>query len=194
MFFGVCFSTTARAQTNASSPVQANAQARLKYDDLRKDILNLRQEVDTLKAKVAFDEILLNTKQGKSDSISLDLTQKAYQRLDTDNGFFLVSVEEAVPYLNGYKIHLSIGNPSYATYSNYKLKVRWSKAYDWGNYSQTSYDDWNKGIQEKEIAFPDSLLAGTWNSVDLVLAPVSPDQLGYLALSMNTSTVSLHAR
>jgi hypothetical protein len=135
----------------------------------------------------------LNTKQVKTDSISLDLTQKAYQRLDTDNGFFLVSVEEAVPYLNGYKIHLSIGNPSYATYKNYTLKVRWSKAYDWGKYTQTSYDEWNKRIQEKEISFPDSLEAGAWNGVDLILAPVNADQLEYLMLSMSTSTVSLHA-
>jgi len=183
-----------QAQTKPSSSAQANAQARTQYEDLRKDLVDLRQEVATLKTKLEFDEYLLSTKQVKSDSISLDLTQKAYQRLDTDTGFFLVSVEEAQPYLNGYKIHLSVGNPSYATYKDYKMTVKWNRVYDWAKYTQASYEEWNKAIQEKEISFPDSLQPGAWNSVDLILAPVTPDQLGYLVLSMSTSTVSLHTR
>ena len=160
---------------------------------MRKEILGLRQEIETLKSKLSLDEYFLKSKQDRSDAVTLDLTQKAYQRLDTDNGFFLISVEEAVPYLNGYKIHITIGNPSYATYTDYKLKVRYSKSFDWGKYTDASYDEWNKAIQEKEISYPQSLLPGTWNGVDVVLAPVTADQLGYLTLSMTTSTVSLHA-
>lgn len=114
--------------------------------------------------------------------------------MDTDNGFFLVSVEEAAPYLSGYKIHLTIGNPSNATYRNYKLKIKWSKQYDWAKYTQASYDEWNKAIQEKEISYPESLEPGTWNGVDVILAPVTADQLGYMTLSMEASTVSLHSR
>jgi hypothetical protein len=104
----------------------------------------------------------------------------------------LVSVDEPAPYLNGYKIRLSIGNPSFATYAGYELKIKWSKPYDWGGYTQTSYQEWNKAVQEKGISFPDSLQPGAWNSVDVILAPVSSDQLGYLLLSMTTNTVSLH--
>lgn len=183
-----------QSQTKPSSSAQPNAQVRTQYEDLRKDFVDLRKEVETLKAKLEFDEYLLSMKQVKTDSISLDLTQRSYQRLDTDTGFFLVSVEEALPYLNGYKIRLSVGNPSNATYKDYKLTVKWNKAYDWGKYSQASYEEWNKAVQEKEISFPDSLQPGAWNSVDLILAPVSPDQLGYLTLSMSTSTLSLHTR
>jgi hypothetical protein len=106
----------------------------------------------------------------------------------------LVSVEEAAAYLNGYTIRLSIGNPSYATYADYKLKVKWNNLYDWGKYTETSYQEWNKSTQEKEISFPESLQPGAWNSVDVILAPVSADQLGYLTLSMNTSMVRLHTR
>ena len=194
LFFGGCVSVFMQAQMKPSSSAQANAQVRTQYEALRKDFLDLRQEVEALKTKLEFDEYLLSTKQVKTDSISLDLTQRSYQRLDTDTGFFLVSVEEALPYLNGYKIRLSVGNPSYATYKDYKLTVKWNKTYDWGKYTQASYDEWNKAIQEKEISFPDSLQPGAWNSVDLILAPVSPDQLGYLMLSMSTATVSLHTR
>jgi hypothetical protein len=188
LFLAWCVSVSLQAQTKPSASAQPSKQ----YEELRKDFLDLRKEVETLKGKLEFDEYLLSTKQIKTDSISLDLTQRSYQRLDTDTGFFLVSVEEALPYLNGYRIRLSVGNPSYATYKDYKLTVKWNKAYDWAKYTQASYDEWNKAIQEKEISFPDSLKPGAWNSVDLILAPVSPDQLGYLMLSMTTSTVSLH--
>ena len=66
------------------------------YEDLRKDILDLRKEVEALKAKLELDEYFLNAKQDKTDSMSLDLTQRTHQRLDTDNSFFLISVEGAV--------------------------------------------------------------------------------------------------
>ncbi|HEV3306465.1 MAG TPA: hypothetical protein VGZ91_08495 [Candidatus Sulfotelmatobacter sp.] len=189
-----CLASTAQAQSKPPAPADhGNVQQLMQQvGDLRKEILEIRKELEALQTKLSVDEYLLRIKQDKSEEINLDLTQKAYQRLDTDNGFFLVSVEETVPYLNGYKIHLTIGNPSYATYMNYKLKVRYSKPYDWGKYTQASYDEWNKGILEKEISYPESLQPGTWNSVDVVLAPANADQLGYLTLSMAASTVSLH--
>ena len=191
----VCSMPIAQAQTKPLTSADHGRIQQLsrQVDDLRKEILGLRQEIETLKSKLSLDEYFLKSKQDRSDAVTLDLTQKAYQRLDTDNGFFLISVEEAVPYLNGYKIHITIGNPSYATYTDYKLKVRYSKSFDWGKYTDASYDEWNKAIQEKEISYPQSLLPGTWNGVDVVLAPVTADQLGYLTLSMTTSTVSLHA-
>jgi hypothetical protein len=185
----------AMGQTKASAPSsQTNVRASLQIEELGKEVLDLKREVDALKTRVDLDEYILGTKQPKTDTISLDLTQSAYQRLDTDNGFFLVSVDEATPYLSGYKLHLSIGNPSFATYTNYKITVKWSRPYDWGKYTEASYQEWNKAIQEKELAFPESLQPGSWNSVDVILAPVSPDQLGYLTLSMTTNTVSLHRR
>jgi hypothetical protein len=190
----VCVMPITQAQTKSTVPAEhGNIQVSRQFDDLRKELLALRQEIQTLKTNLSLDEFLLKNKQDRSDAITLDLTQKAYQRLDTDNGFFLVSVEEAAPYLNGYKIRISIGNPSYATYTNYKLKVRYSKPFDWGKYTEDSYKEWDKAIQEKEISYPESLQPGAWNGIDVILAPVTADQLGYLTLSMTTSLVSLHA-
>lgn len=185
-----------QAQAKAPLPVVQRGvqQPGRELDDLRQKILNLQQEIETLKTSLSFDEFLLKNKQDRSDSIILDLTQSAFQRLDTDTGFFLVSVEETAPYLNGYKIHMTIGNPSYATYANYKLKLRYNKSFNWGNYTQAAYDEWNKGMQEKEISYPDFLKPGTWNGVDVILAPATSDQLGYVTLSMSASTVSLHTQ
>jgi hypothetical protein len=57
-------------------------------------------------------------------SIALNLTEHTYQRLDTYNGFFLVIVTDAVPELTGYKLRFKIGNPLYAKYSGFKVKIR----------------------------------------------------------------------
>jgi len=97
------------------------------------------------------DESFLRNKQDRLETISLDLTEKTYQRLDTDDGFFLVKVSDAIPYLNGYKIHLNIGNPAYATYTHYALKIRYSKLFDWSKYTEAAYNQWNKSIQEKDL-------------------------------------------
>src|ERR1700686_3945288 len=161
-----CMMPTAEAQTKSAAPADrgnvkpASGQA----DGLRKEVLGLRQEIDTLKEKLDLDESFLRNKQDRLETISLDLTSKTYQRLDTDNGFFLVSVSDATPYLNGYKIHLNIGNPAYATYTHYALKIRYSKLFDWSKYTEAAYNLWNKSIQEKEISYPESLQPGAWNN------------------------------
>ncbi len=184
----------AQAKPSGSSDQATTQQMRRQLENLLKEVSDLRKETETLKSRLDFADYSLSTKQTKSDSISLDLTSRNYQRLDTDNGFFLVSVEEALPYLNGYKIQLKVGNPLNATYKDYTLKVKWSKPYDWNKYTQASYEEWNKAIQEKDIPFPQSLEAGAWNSVEVILAPVTAEQLGYVTVSMDASTVSLRTR
>jgi hypothetical protein len=145
-------------------------------------------------AQLSWDEYQLNHKQNRQDSITLDLTDHAFQRVDTDTGFFLVSVVEAVPYLNGYKLRLKIGNPSHATYSAAKLKVIWNKVYNFEHYTEASYNEWKKSEQERETPLTESLDAGTWNKAEIVLAPATIEQLGVVTLSMNTDTIFLNVK
>ena len=81
----------------------------------------------------------------------LNLAERSYQRLDTDNGLFLISVQEATPYLNGYKVRLHIGNPSYATYSGFTAKAKWGKICGAATYSEASFNEWQKSLQEREL-------------------------------------------
>jgi len=124
-------------------------------------------------------------------SITLDLASRNFGRLDTDTGMFLVSVQDASPYLDGYKLSLEIGNPFAATYKDFTLKVKWNKTYDWAKYTDESYAKWDKTTREKEISFTTSLEAGRWNKVDLILPSTAGDELGYFVLSMDTKIVSL---
>ena len=159
--------------------------------DLRDEVLLLRQKLISLETALKFDEYQLKNKQERQDSIVLNLAEHTFQRLDTDSGFFLISVKEAVPYLNGYKLHLNIGNPLSASYSGVKVKARWAQAYNYTKYTEASFDEWQKSIQEKETSLVDVLDAGTWNNVEVILAPATTEQLGFVTLSISTDTVRL---
>jgi hypothetical protein len=170
------------------------AQMQKQVGSLENEVKNLQVKLNTLESKLTFDEYLLGTKQVQHDHITLNVAERTYQRLDTDNGFFLISVREATPYLNGYKIRLHIGNPSFATYEGFTVKTKWGKVYDWATYSEASFNEWQKSFQEKEVSFPDALDAGAWNNVEVILAPATADQFGYIELSLSTDTVKLTSR
>ncbi|HLX84401.1 MAG TPA: DUF3251 domain-containing protein [Terriglobales bacterium] len=183
------------AQTKKSPAQQTPALGR------ERDIADLRQQVATLKDKVTSLEstlslclALLKDKQDRSDSVTLDMNDHAYGRLDMDNGFLLVSVQEVTPYLDGYKVGLSIGNPLSASFAGFTAKVKWGKKYDYTKYTSESFDEWQKGIQEKEVSFSNILQSGSWNKVELVLTPATAPQLGYVTLSITTNTVRLHTQ
>jgi hypothetical protein len=74
---------------------------------------------------------------------------------------------------------------------NSKITVRWKKQYDFGKYTETSFDEWTKSAQEKETSLTDVLDAGSWNNVELILAPATMEQLAIVTLSMSTETVRL---
>jgi hypothetical protein len=162
--------------------------------DLEKRISELEKKVSSLESQASFNKYLIDQKQARYDSIQLDPSSPGFQRLDTDDGSFLVSVANVAPYLNGYKVTINIGNPSNATFRGAKVKVRWAKTYDFNNFTAASYKQWNDSVQTKEIALTEGLESGTWNAVDLLLVPSTSEQLGFLELSMTTEQVVLHTQ
>ena len=111
-----------------------------------------------------------------------------------DNGFLLISVESAEPYLTGYKLHFRIGNPLAANYAGFKAKVKWSKAYDYAKYTQASFEEWKKGVQEKEFDLTDLISSGSWTPVEIILAPATAEQLADVELSISTDTIRLYTK
>jgi hypothetical protein len=187
----VSFTLHAQTKVPSSGGTSSILQVQKQLSDVQSELVALRQKVTTLDTALKFDEYLLKNKQERQESIALNLVDHTFQRLDTDSGFFLISVKDVVPYLNGFKIHLNIGNPLSAGYSGFKVKVRWAKAYDYAKYTEASMNEWQKGIQEKETSLVDVLDAGTWNNVDVIVAPATTEQLGFVTLSMSVDTVRL---
>jgi hypothetical protein len=126
-----CCSLIVSGQTRTPSTSQSSAASQRQHEiaDLRSQVADLNKKLETLESRLNFFWMLLKDKQDRTDSITLNMSDRTFQRVDTDSGFLLVSVREAIPYLNGYKIVLNIGNPLSASYSGFKAKVRWGKAY-----------------------------------------------------------------
>lgn len=105
--------------------------------ELERKIRDLEMEISDLKFKVQ----LLELAQKSYRTADLDPSSlKKYQRIDTSSGFFLVALEDVMPYLDGYKLILSIGNPSSATYNGFTLKVKWGKRFE----NSEEYAKWEK--------------------------------------------------
>ncbi|MGA8271258.1 MAG: hypothetical protein WB919_06825, partial [Candidatus Sulfotelmatobacter sp.] len=97
-------------------------------------------------------------------------------------------------YQNGYKIPLKIANPLSVSYSGFTTKIKWATRYDTNQFTNDSYAAWQKSIQEKNTSYPDVLEKGASKKIELIVAPATAEQIGYLKLSINTKTVTVDAK
>lgn len=171
------------------------------------------------------------------EAVVLDTTAKGFQRIDTDNGSFFMSLVDVQSYLDGYKVRLNIGNPSSASYQGIRLRLKWGKAEppdpneatyaafaahgspterqfaeraqsllslplpptnaphaEWTKFQKECekvHDVWQKSLHYKSVDLTDELRPGTWNQVEAVLSPAKSDELGYLQVSIETTSVWL---
>jgi len=65
-----------------------------------------------------------------SKTIILNPASKSYQKIDTNTGSFFVFVHKMEPMRDGFRLHLRIGNPYYASFKNFNLKVVWGKKWN----------------------------------------------------------------
>jgi len=162
---------------------------------LRKDVDGLRKENDSLKSQVRELRSKLFRLQAKAEAftkVELDpASPRKYQRIDASNGFFLISLDDVSPYLDGYRVSLNIGNPLGATYVGFKMNVRWGPRFDWSNFDAVAYDKWEKSVQNKEVSFTDSLKPMSWNKVEIILPATKSDQIGFIEVSLDTDTLGL---
>ena len=196
----LCFSvvlslaaSTTNAQTaprKTSTPSQPKA-ASSATDDSSQTIKELESQIKTLEGRIAAIQILLDRKQDRSDTVNLDPSSRGYQRVDSDTSYFLVSVKDASPYLDGYRLTLNIGNLADADFTNVVLTIKWAKAYDWGKFTNESYNEWKQSIHSKDISLTDLLKGGTWNVVSVDLTPSAANEMGYLELSIKSPSVLL---
>jgi hypothetical protein len=151
------------------------------------ELNGVRTQLTTLEGRIFRMELTKDVYK----STSFDVAEPGgFQRLETNTGTLLVSLKDAQPYLNGYRLNINIGNPSSVTYNGFKMKVKWGKAFKEG----ADFDQWQKSLQEKELSFVETLAPGTWNPTVVHLAPATADELGTLELSMTTELVSLRRR
>lgn len=103
-----------------------------------------------------------------------------YQNIETNCGIFHISIKEVKPYLEGHKIIFSIGNPHYAKYEKYKIKITW-------------LNNIEKEVNQ-EFSLIKALLPGSWNDVECFINPSTLEELKYLELSLDILGTSLSGK
>jgi ABC-type transporter Mla subunit MlaD len=140
------------------------------------------------------DVITLNTKSERGSEVVLDPSDPdKFVRVNTTSGFFLVSLKNVEPYLDGHKVTLDIGNPTTATYKNLRMKATWGSKFDpqLARDDPSAYSKWEAGLKLKDVSVVDDVKPGAWNKITFVLAPSKPTEMGYLKLKMDFDTISL---
>lgn len=122
--------------------------------------------------------------------VVLDTSGKTFQRLDTDAGMFLISIEKTEKIDNGIRLHMNIGNINFADYGDYKIKLVWGKKWTGGEQGD-SYFIWKQSLTGAEFLFKGVLMKGVWNPVKLDLVPADLNQIEYMECGMTVSTVIL---
>jgi len=121
--------------------------------------------------------------------IMLDPVAKSYQTMDTRTGTFLIAVERMEPLEDGFRLHLNIGNPNFADYKDFKLRLVWGRK--WMPSYPISYAEWRQSLTGAEYTFQGALQKGMWNPVKVDLVPAGAGQLGHIECEMEVSSVEL---
>jgi len=124
----------------------------------------------------------------KDRTVTFDTSDQGYFVVNSETGVFFVRLKKAAPYLDGYLLQLSVGNPMNATYNGATLKIWWGPAYDPG---KGTYEDWEKSLSYKEVKVADELTAGYWTDVDAILSPASSEDMKTVRLGIVTDKVQL---
>ena len=182
-----------KAATSVSVPISKPRANYTSVDQrpLAEQVADLRAQVDGLSKTLGYisSQVIENlpNKGVSLDPNSLD----KYQRLDIKNGFLLVSLRSVEPYLNGIKTVIDVGNPLTASFSGFKISAKWGRLYDYKNWTPERYHEWQASLQNRDESFTDTLNAGSWTPVQLLLPNTPPVQFGYLEVSIETNSISL---
>ncbi len=164
-------------------------------NEMKEKIEALEKKVDELDT----DIFVLKLDQEKFSSAAFDPAEgKGYQRIETTSGTFLVTLQDVSPHLDGVKLVLNIGNIQYATYSGFKLKVKYGRRYpkydekDTPEERKNKRELYTKSKREKEENFTKTLKPATWNSVSVFLPDIKPTDFGYANISITTNSVLMN--
>jgi hypothetical protein len=152
-------------------------------DQLQTDIKGFQDRV----SHVEFMQSL----QRSCPAAALDLASKRFERVDSSIGFFLVSCQNAQPFLDGYKVTLHVGNPQSASYTGFTVGVEWGPKYKGAQNDTSARERWRKSLKSQEFSLTDRLHPGRWNEVEITLQDTTADRMGELYVSINANVASL---
>lgn len=127
--------------------------------------------------------------QGQYASGQFTPSDSGYQRIDSGMFSFAVSIQDVTPFADGVKVKLNLGNVMFAGVSGVTLNLTYGEAKPTD--INASIADWWQTLKTKSVELPNTLAAGNWNPVFVVLPGIDPKHFGYLSVSIATKSVFL---
>ncbi|MCD4780429.1 MAG: DUF3251 domain-containing protein [Candidatus Omnitrophica bacterium] len=113
----------------------------------------------------------------------------SYQRIDTNTGVFLIAYSKIESIGDKTRIHLNVGNPNYADYRDFKVKLFWGQ--EWNPNENLSYALWQSNLQGVEFTFKGMLYKGMWNSITLDLPVQNMAEIQHVECELDVLSIEL---
>lgn len=167
-----------------------------------------QSEATTKINSTIFDiQMKLLSKVETEESAVMDPTDKGYSIARNEYGTFPVFIEDAQPYLDGYKIKFRIGNLTSATMTGVSLTIVYGvrapsvpvdnpdvkkeeKIKQWQEYSE-KLDENIKKRKTLKIDVEKDLNPSSWSYIDVTIAPSKAEELGRIEVKLNFSGIKL---
>ena len=161
-----------------------------RLDAAEKKLETVEQDVSILKTRAdSTDETLIQLTPDTAAEFAPD--QKGFTAIHTSYGVFLVSVSDIKPYANGYKVVLNFGNPLNVDFDGAEIQVQWGPKRKQG----IKYSEYLQQLRTSKQSVLKRLRGGSWNPVEVVLAPASQTDIERIVVqSITTNKVLLAAR
>lgn len=142
-----------------------------KTDDLQAQIKTLKDSTDRMQQDQSWDKLVRD-----SASVAyLTPGTAGYSVIETDLGHLTVQLANVAAYANGTRITLRFGNLTSATINGAKATLEWGSVDQKGNPE-------NDKARSRDVTFNESLRAGAWTEVHVVLEGVPPQEFGFIRI------------
>ncbi len=186
------------------------------YDEKIKSLTTYvenREELNTgvrthLLSELSKLRLELYAKANSSSAASLHPASKSFSLSRNTYGVFPISLENAQPYLTGFKVTFRVGNPTSAKLLDSKLSITYGPTYPnfpdeklAGEAAKKAWDEYNKAFETAKArskeAVSDAIAeirSGSWTDVEVILQDTPPELLGRVEVLLETKGLSLNAQ
>lgn len=141
------------------------------------EVQTLKDSVKQLEDQKSVDELL----KGIEAVAYLTPGSEGYSVIQTDLGRVTVMLVNVQPYANGSRVTLRFGNLLSAAINGAKAKLEWGSVNEKGSPK-------NEVAKSRDVSFSESLRAGAWTNVQVVLEGIPATELGFVRVRDLTHT------
>ncbi|MDB5985612.1 MAG: hypothetical protein JWR16_665 [Nevskia sp.] len=182
-----CFSTALLISCNQSpSAQQPSVQPPPQIETTKSDSDLLKK---FQKLQNDFVELQVRLSQLESGEATVSTEELVYGIAKTNFGAFTVTAKSVTPYLDGFKVKLSFGNLTSATFNGAKITASWGIPFDGKN-----VDAYLKSQKNKEFSVTNSFPSGAFSDVEVILTPAMPEEVKSLSVGLQLDQLAMRVR